>query len=160
MMVNEDYSQIFEEMHYLQNCKLSLAIFFDLFSQKFLTDKDLWQGASIEEVCQARWVGRLTSLLTSDNRIFSLDKIQMGEMKIFSDDLNFHADLANHGQLSAREMLAFALKYEQLDVIRNPFTVINYDSPEYNQMSTKFAAEAENHSLMIQNHILTRLSQL
>jgi hypothetical protein len=160
MTVNEDYNQIFEELHYLQNCKLSLAIFFDLFSQKFEVDQEIWRGASVEEVCQARWVGRLTSLLASDKREFSVEKIKMGELKVFNDDLNYHTELVNRGQLCAREMLAFALKYEKLDVIRNPFNLINYDSPEYNQMSTLFAAEAENHATMIQNHIQTRLSEL
>ncbi len=160
MTGNEDYYQIFEELHYLQNCKLSLAIFFDLFSQKFEMDQEIWRGASVEEVCQARWVGRLTSLLTTDKRVFAIEKIKMSELQGFNDDLNYHTQLANQGQLSAREMLAFVLKYEKLDVIRNPFTLINYDSPEYNQMSAIYAAEAENHALMIQNHIQARLSEL
>lgn len=123
-------------------------------------DKDIWQGASVEEVCQARWVGRLTSLLTSNNPTFSLETIKIGEMKVFDDDLNYHTDLANQGQLSVREMLGFALKYEQLEAIRNPFTVINFDSPEYNKMRAEFAAEAENHATIIQHHIRTRLSEL
>lgn len=160
MTANEDYNQIFEELHYLQNCKLSLAIFFDLFSQKFETDKDIWQNASVEEVCQARWVGRLTSLLTQNDREFSLEKIKFGEMKVFNDDLNYQTDLANQGRLSVREMLGLALKYEQLDVIKNPFTAINLNLPEYIHLSTEFGAEAENHALMIQHHIKTRLSQL
>jgi hypothetical protein len=160
MTANEDYNQIFEELYYLQNCKISLAIFFDSFSQKFEADRDVWQNASVEEVCQARWVGRLTSLLALNTREFSLDKIKLGEMKQFNDALNHHTDLINHGQLSNREMLTIALNYEQLDVIKNPFKAICFDLPEYVQMSINFTPEAEYHALRIQNHIKARLAEL
>ncbi|NLI16515.1 MAG: hypothetical protein GX409_09550 [candidate division Zixibacteria bacterium] len=160
MTANKDFNQIFEELHYLQNCKLSLAIFFDLFARKIEIDKDIWREASVEEVCQARWIGRLTSLLAFDNSAIYRERIKISGMKLFNDDLNYYTEMANHGQLSVREMLVMALKYEQLDIIRNPFSAIVLDSPEFDQINTRLAAEAENHALAIQNHIRLRLSEL
>jgi hypothetical protein len=160
MTLNEDYNQIFEELHYLQNCKLGLAIFYDLFSHKFLTDRDIWQCASVEEVCQARWIGRLTSLISPQSPLYSLGNIKIGEMKNFQDEINQHTELVNQGQISDREMLAIALKYEQLNVIKNPFEAVRCETPEYLELTSNFAPVAEEHALRIQEHIKARLATI
>jgi hypothetical protein len=160
MTLNDDYNQIFEELHYLQNCKMGLAIFYDLFSEKFTTDRDVWRSASMEEVCQAKWVGRLTSLLTPKKQAYSLGNIKFGEMKTFNDEISEYTELANLGQTSEREMLTAALKFEQLEVIKNPFEAVLCDIPEYLDLTSSFAPAAEEHALRIQEHIKARLATI
>lgn len=134
----------------MRSYELLLAELYDIYSKKFIGNKEFWLKTSNEEKTHAYWIETLANKIGDGRIYFNKERFNISPLNECIAEANMKISQAKNEDLAMIEAVSISLIIEKGMIERNFFEVFESDSPEIKKTFDMLRIATIEHARMMQ----------